>query len=193
MSAALRGWGILKWLNCSSGRNMQCNGSCEICENAISTSGNGTKLIFPMKSFHSSYSKVTFVTSKPPKSYLLWEVTKKQTILTFKQQELKVFLLWQISLRTKTWWWQTFALHRATPRQSPGATPWHLKAVVAPPCLCAGQAKTPPPCLAGRRSTRAHHSTPARGPCCQTTCWMPERYSEEILRNSFKMRLDFES
>lgn len=67
--------------------------------------------------------------------------------------------------------------HRVTPHPSPGATPWCPKAVAAPPCPCAGLAKTPPPYLAGRRATRAHRSTPARDPCCQTTSWMPERYN----------------
>ena len=64
-----------------------------------------------------------------------------------------------------------FALcfHRVIPHPSPAATLWHLKVVAAHPCPCVDPASTLPTYSTGHRCTRARHSTPARGPCCQTT------------------------
>ena len=80
----------------------------------------------------------------------------------------------------------SFILHyRVIPHPSPGATRWLLKAAAAPLCPCAGPAKTPPPYLDGHRSIRARQSTPAKGPCCQTTCWTPERYNKPVSSKVF--------
>lgn len=71
--------------------------------------------------------------------------------------------------------------YRVTPLLIPAATPWRLRAVAAPPCLCGGRAKTPTLCSAGRRATKAPRSTPANGPWCRTTWWTPERYNKSTL------------
>ncbi|MEQ2200316.1 hypothetical protein XENOCAPTIV_027418, partial [Xenoophorus captivus] len=55
-------------------------------------------------------------------------------------------------------------LRLVIPLLIPTATPWRLKAAPAHQCRYGGPAKTPPPCSAGRRATRARPSTPARSP-----------------------------
>lgn len=77
--------------------------------------------------------------------------------------------------------------YRVIPHPSLGATRWRLKAAAAPPCPCAGPAKTPTTYSTGRRSTRARRSTPARGRCCRTTWWTPERYGNNQSRADSQM------
>lgn len=72
-------------------------------------------------------------------------------------------------------------LYRVIPHPSPGAIQRRLKVAAAHPCPSGGLAKTLPLCSVGRKSLRAHRCIPARGPCCQTTWWMPERYTKPVI------------